>query len=80
MLMHRMGSLLLFAVQIQSEYLFHGRWLVWYACAAAADEGESGSQLVDGAIVSDLQLMSFSSVVSTVKMRWNLTLKEIAIY
>lgn len=68
MLMHSLGSLLLFAVQIQSAYLFHGRRFVWYTSAAAADEGESGSQLVEAAVVSDLQLMSFSGVVSTVKM------------
>lgn len=78
MLMHRLGSLLLFAAQMQSAYLFPGRRFVWYA-SAAADEGESGSQQVDGAIVSDLQLMSFSGVVSTVKMRRNVTLKETAV-
>lgn len=43
------------------------RRCVWNTSAVSDDVGESEAQLVDGAIVSNLQLTIVSGVVSTVK-------------
>lgn len=53
---------------IHCVYLFCGiRRCVWNMSAVSDDVGESEAQLVDGAIVCNLQLTIVSGVVSTVK-------------
>lgn len=66
-------SWLLFAFQERSVYLFRGIRRCDWDTSAADDADETVMQLVDGAIVSDLIV---SGVDSTVKRKWNVTLKE----